>query len=102
MNKPFNDEGLDLLFREARTHSFFQDAPVSDDKLRELYDLMKWAPTSANTNPARIVFLRTAEAKQRLLPTLARGNVAKVLSAPVTAIIAYDLHFYYKLVKLFP
>src|SRR5690606_30106223 len=70
--------------------------------LRELYDLMKWAPTSMNASPARILFLRTPEAKQRLLPALASGNVDKTLAAPVTAIIGYDLHFYEKLPQLFP
>lgn len=97
-----NDEGLDLLFRRARTHNAWLNRPVSDDTLRQLYDLMKWGPTSANTNPARIVFIRTPEGKARLRPALAPGNVEKVMSAPVTAIIAYDLQFYGKLPKLFP
>ncbi len=94
--------GLDLLFREARTHSAWLDRPVSDDLLRQIYDLMKWGPTSANCAPARILFLRTPEAKQRLLPALAPGNVEKTLAAPVTAIIGYDGRFYEQLPKLFP
>jgi len=97
-----NDEGLDLLFREARTYPAWLDKPVSDDLLRRIYELMKWGPTSANGNPARIVFLRTARAKERLRPALSPGNVQKTMSAPVTAILAYDLCFYEKLPKLFP
>jgi 3-hydroxypropanoate dehydrogenase len=102
MNTVLNDEGLDLLFREARTHSAWLNRPVADETLRQLYDLMKWAPTSANCNPARVVFLRTKESKERLLPALAPGNVDKVVSAPVTAIVAYDLNFYQSLPRLFP
>jgi 3-hydroxypropanoate dehydrogenase len=97
-----NDEGLDLLFREARTYAAWLDKPVSDDLLRRVYELMKWGPTSANGNPARIVFLRTARAKERLRPALSPGNVLKTMTAPVTAIVAYDLCFYEKLPKLFP
>jgi 3-hydroxypropanoate dehydrogenase len=102
MNQVLGDEALDQLFRQARTHTAWLDEPVTDDTLRQLYELMKWAPTSANTNPARIVFVRSPEGKQRLLPALAPGNVQKVMTAPVTAIIAYDLKFYEKLPKLFP
>jgi 3-hydroxypropanoate dehydrogenase len=97
-----DDAALDQLFRTARTHNAWLDKPVSDDTLRELYDLMKWAPTSANTNPARFVFLRTQRAKERLVPALAPANVEKVMTAPVTVIIAYDLLFFEKLPKLFP
>jgi 3-hydroxypropanoate dehydrogenase len=102
MNHPLHDAALDQLFRNARTHNAWLDQPVTDDTLRALYDLMKWAPTSANTNPARFLFLRTKRAKERLLPALAPGNVDKVMTAPVTAIIAYDLLFYDKLPTLFP
>lgn len=102
INNKLSEEGLDLLFREARTHNAWLDQPVSDDTLRQLYDLMKWGPTSVNCCPARILFLRTPEAKQRLLPALAPGNVDKTMSAPVTAIIAYDGRFYEQLPKLFP
>jgi 3-hydroxypropanoate dehydrogenase len=97
-----NDHGLDLLFRQARTHSSWLDQPVTDDTLRALFDLMKWAPTSANTNPGRILFLRTPQAKERLRPALAAGNVDKTMAAPVTAILAYDLRFYDQMGKLFP
>jgi 3-hydroxypropanoate dehydrogenase len=97
-----DDAGLDLLFREARSFNAWLDKPVSDDTLRALYDVMKWGPTSANANPARLVFLRTKEAKQRLIPALAPGNVDKVVTAPVTVIVAYDLLFYDKMPKLFP
>ncbi|BAN48830.1 malonic semialdehyde reductase [Metapseudomonas resinovorans] len=102
MSKRLSEEGMDLLFREARTYSAWQEKPVSDYTLRGLYDLMKWGPTSANCCPARILFLRTPEAKRRLLPALAPGNVDKTMAAPVTAIIAYDLKFYEQLPKLFP
>ncbi|MDT4895644.1 MAG: 3-hydroxypropanoate dehydrogenase [Acidobacteriota bacterium] len=102
MNNVLGGEALDQLFLKARTHNAWLDKPVTDDTLRQLYDLMKWAPTSANSNPARIIFVRTPEAKARLLPALAPGNVEKVMTAPVTAIIAYDLTFYEKLPKLFP
>src|SRR5690606_26335234 len=102
MGNRLNDEGMNLLFREARTHSHWLDKPVNDEMLRELYDLMKWAPTSMTSSRARILFLRTPEANQRRLPALASGNVDKTMSAPVTAIIGYDLHFYEKLQNLVP
>src|SRR6185295_11258142 len=79
-----------------------QPRPVTDDTLRDLYDLLKWAPTSANASPARFAFLRTKEAKERLRPALAPLNVEKTMTAPVTAIVAYDLKFYDQLPKLFP
>jgi 3-hydroxypropanoate dehydrogenase len=101
MKKALGDDALNEIFREARTHSAWLDKPVSDEILRQLYDLMKWGPTSANGSPGRIVFLRTPEAKERLRPALAPGNVEKTMTAPVTAIIAYDLLFFEKLPKLF-
>jgi 3-hydroxypropanoate dehydrogenase len=97
-----NDEALDIIFRTARTHIVWLDKPVSDDILRQIYDLMKWGPTSANTSPVRIVFVRTPEGKQRLRPALSPNNVDKTLQAPLTAILAYDLKFYEQLPKLFP
>lgn len=97
-----SEEGLDLLFRDARTHNAWLNKPVSDDILRQLYDFLKWGPTSANSSPARILFLRTPEAKRRLLPALAPGNLDKTMAAPVTAIIGYDGKFYEQLPKLFP
>lgn len=96
------DDALDALFRDARTHNAWRDEPVSDDTLQELYGLMRMAPTSANTSPARFVFLRTKEAKERLAPALSSGNLEKTMAAPVTAIIAYDPKFYEKLPQLFP
>ena len=96
------DEALDILFRKARTHNVWLDKPVADDLLRQIYDLMKWGPTSANCTPARILFLRTPEAKKRLLPALSPNNVDKTMAAPVTAIIGYDTKFYEHLPRLFP
>jgi 3-hydroxypropanoate dehydrogenase len=93
---------LDTLFYNARTHNQWLDQPVSEETLRKLYDALRWAPTAANSNPARFVFLRTREAKERLRPALAPGNVEKTMTAPVTVIIAYDLLFYEKMPKLFP
>jgi 3-hydroxypropanoate dehydrogenase len=99
---PLGDAALDQLFRSARTHYFWLPKAVDDETLRRLYELMKWGPTSVNGCPARILFLRTPEAKQRLVPALAPSNVDKVLSAPVTAIIGFDYRFYDKLPKLAP
>jgi 3-hydroxypropanoate dehydrogenase len=96
------DAALDQLFRAARTQNAWHDKPVAEATLRQLYDLMKWGPTSANSGPARFVFVRSKEAKARLLPTLAPGNIDKTMSAPVTVIVAYDLLFHQKLPKLFP
>ncbi len=93
---------MDLLFREARTHREWLEETVSDDTLRELYELMKWGPTSGNSCPARILFLRTAEAKQRLAPALAKGNLEKTMKAPVTAIVAFDEKFYERMAELSP
>jgi len=102
MHQPLSDEALDQIFRQARTHNGWLDKPVSDDTLRQLYELMKWGPTSANSSPARFLFLRSPEAKQKLLPALVPGNVQKTIKAPVTAIVGYDVRFYDKLAKLFP
>ena len=93
---------LDRLFREARTQNKWQDRPVSDAKLQEIYDILKWGPTSANSSPARFVFVRTREGKEKLRPALSQGNTDKTMSAPVTAIVAYDPRFYEHLPKLFP
>lgn len=97
-----SDAGMDLMFRDARTHSAWRDQEVSDVLLEAVYDLAKMGPTSANCSPMRVVYLRSAEAKARLKPALAEGNVAKTMAAPATAIIAYDLEFYEQLPKLFP
>jgi len=93
---------LDTLFYKARTHSKWLDKPVSDHTLRQVYELLRWPPTSANSNPARFVFIRTKEGKERLRPALAPGNVEKTMTAPVTVIVAYDLLFFEKMPKLFP
>ena len=102
MGQKIDDAALNTLFREARTYSKWQSRPVSDQTLHELYDLLKWGPTSANGSPARFVFLRSKEAKERLRPALAPMNVEKTMTAPVTVIVAYDLRFYTQLPKLFP
>jgi 3-hydroxypropanoate dehydrogenase len=102
MSGKLGDEALDVIFREARTHNAWQDKPVSDALLKELYELMKWGPTSANMSPARIVFVTSKEAKEKLAPALMEGNRAKTLQAPVTAIIGYDVKFYERLPELFP
>ena len=94
--------GLDLLFREARTHNKWHEDAVSDETLHELYDLLKQGPTSANCSPARFLFLRTKEAKERLAPALSSGNLVKTMAAPVTVIVAYDPKFYERLPFLFP
>ncbi len=102
MGKTLDDAGLDLLFRNARTQNGWLPTPVSDDQLRAIYQIMKVGPTSANCCPARITFLRTPEAKARLIPALSPGNVDKTKAAPVTAIIGYDTRFFELLPKLFP
>jgi 3-hydroxypropanoate dehydrogenase len=102
MNQPLDNQALDQIFRTARTYSAWLDKPVTDDMLRQLYDLMKWGPTSANASPARFALIRSKEAKERLRPTLSPGNVDKTMAAPVTVIVAYDLLFFEKLPKLFP
>jgi 3-hydroxypropanoate dehydrogenase len=102
MGKPIDDRALDALFREARTHTKWQARPVTDETLRELYEILKWAPTSANAAPARFAFLRSKEAKERLRPALAPLNVEKTMTSPVTVIVAYDVKFYEQLGKLFP
>lgn len=93
---------LDQLFRSARTHNGWLDRPVPDSLLAELHDLMKWGPTSANCWPLRTVFVKSAEAKARLVPLLMEGNRAKTEAAPVTAILGMDLAFYEELPRLFP
>ena len=102
MGQPLDDIGLDTVFRQARTYSKWLPRPVPDEVIRDLYDVLKWGPTSANASPARFAFLRSKEAKERLRPALAPLNVAKTLAAPITVIVAYDLRFYEHLPKLFP
>jgi 3-hydroxypropanoate dehydrogenase len=102
MAEPVDDRSLDVLFRNARTYAKWLSRPVSDDTLRALYEILKWAPTSANASPSRFAFLRSREAKERLRPALAPLNVEKTMTAPVTVIVAYDVKFYDQLPKLFP
>ena len=97
-----DDTALDRIFRRARTQHGWLDTPVTDAQLRAIYELMRLGPTSFNCCPARILFLRTPEAKARLLPALSPGNVDKTKAAPVTAVIGYDTHFYELLPGLFP
>ena len=102
MDRRLDDDALDIIFRNARTHNDWQDTPVTDADLRAIFDLAKMGPTTANSCPARFVFLRAGEAKKRLKPHLSAGNADKTMRAPVTAIIAHDLAFYEHLDKLFP
>ncbi len=102
MSGPLSDAALDQIFRTARTHSRWTDEPVSDTTLRALADLVKLGPTSANCSPARLVFVRSAEGKARLVPLMAEGNRAKVNAAPATVIVGSDQEFYEQLPRLFP
>lgn len=98
----FSTENLGTLFTNARTHNEWQDKPVSDAQLHQIYDLMKWGPTSANCSPARIVFVRSDAEKAKLVACVSPGNAEKTRLAPVTAIIGMDMAFYDKLPQLFP
>ena len=102
MGDRVTEQCLDTILRTARTQNGWLPKPVSDDELRAIYRLMALGPTSANCGPARLVFLRTPEAKARLLPALTPGNVDKTKQAPVTVIIGYDTRFYELLPRLFP
>lgn len=97
-----NQQALNTLFLEARTHNGWSDKPVTDEQLRRIHELMKWGPTSANCSPARIVFVRSPEAKEKLLACMNAGNIEKTRTAPVTAIIGMDMEFYELLPRLFP
>ena len=99
---PVHQHALDRLFRDARTHNEWTDRPVPQDLLRQAVELAKMGPTSANVSPMRIVLVTSPEAKARLKSALAEGNVEKTMSAPITAIVGYDLKFYDQLPKLFP
>ena len=100
--KSISKEALDQIFNDARTHNEWLNQAVTDETLHRLYELFKWAPTSANGSPARVVFVKTSEARAKLLSTVAPGNIDKTKTAPITAIIAHDMEFYEKLPKLFP
>ncbi|MDR2422052.1 MAG: malonic semialdehyde reductase [Deltaproteobacteria bacterium] len=94
MKTPLDLAALELLFSSARTYNHFEDKPVDDATIQKLYELFKWGPTAVNCLPGRFVFVRSPEAKKRLIPCLLPGNVAKVEKAPVTVIVAYDSLFY--------
>jgi 3-hydroxypropanoate dehydrogenase len=98
----FPDQILDQLFRQARSHNGWQPREVTDAQLQQIYDLMKMGPTALNSCPARIVFIKSDEAKQRLKTCLNEGNITKSMTAPVVALIGMDLEFYTKLTKLWP
>ena len=102
MSEILNDAGLDLLFREARTHNGWTDTEVSDVLLQAVFDLAKMGPTSANCSPLRVVYVKSKAAKEKLRPALIEGNVEKTMAAPVTAILGHDLEFHEHLPKLFP
>jgi 3-hydroxypropanoate dehydrogenase len=102
MRPALDETTLATLFSEARTHSAWSGEPISDEQLAKLYELTRLGPTSANCSPARFVFVRSAEGKEKLKPTLSSGNLEKTMSAPVTVIVAYDREFYEALPKLFP
>jgi 3-hydroxypropanoate dehydrogenase len=97
-----DEHAFDQVFRSARTFNKFSDEPVSDQTLRELYDLLKWGPTSMNCQPARFVFVRSPQARERLRPALSAGNLAKTMAAPVVVIVASDMRFYDHLPEQFP
>jgi 3-hydroxypropanoate dehydrogenase len=100
-NTKVSGEALDVLLRKARSYNDFTSEPVSDEQLRALYEIMKWGPTTANSQPQRIVFLRSAEARERLMPALSSGNRKKNYGGAVIAILAYDSRFFEHLPKLF-
>jgi len=102
MKEVLSSEDLDLIFRKARTHNVWLDKPVDDALLKQVYELARMGPTSANMCPMRIIFVKSKEAKERLKPALDKGNVDKTMKAPATAIIGMDVHFYEKLPQLFP
>ncbi|MCK6451905.1 MAG: malonic semialdehyde reductase [Alphaproteobacteria bacterium] len=97
-----DDKALDALFRGARTHHGWLDKKVPDELLRRVYDLAKWPPTSANCSPARFVFVRSKEAKEKLKPALGAANADKTMAAPATVIVGYDLEFHENLPRLYP
>jgi len=102
MTHSIEQTALDQLFLKARTFNKFTAEPVGDELLRQLYELYKWGPTSMNTQPGRVVFVRSEEAKQKLRPTLMPSNVDKTMAAPVVAIVGYDTAFYEHMPTQFP
>ena len=102
MSERLDDLALDRLFRTARTRNAWTDRPVTEQQVRELYDLLKFGPTSSNCCPARFVWIRSADGKQKLAALASPGNAPKILAAPVTVIVGYDLDFAEQMPKLFP
>jgi len=102
MSAPLPQETLNQLFLEARTHNLWLDKEVSDDLLNQVWDLARWGPTSMNCCPARITFIKSPDAKEKLKDCLSEGNIAKTMAAPVTAIIATDMQFFTNMPRLFP
>ncbi|OKX86551.1 malonic semialdehyde reductase [Corynebacterium glutamicum] len=97
-----DEDAQNLLFREARTANAFTDEPVTDEQIEAIFDLVKWAPTAMNSQPLRVVIVRSEEAKARLVPLMAEGNQAKVAAAPAVALLAADIDFHEEMPKLFP
>ncbi len=102
MTDSISQSALDQIFSNARTHNFWLDKPVSDSILHAIYEQCKWAPTSANSSPARFIYVKSDSAKQKLKPAIAEGNLEKTMGAPVTVIVASDFAFYDQLPQLFP
>ncbi|MGE0716016.1 MAG: malonic semialdehyde reductase [Alphaproteobacteria bacterium] len=102
MTRTLDDAALDTIFRSARTHNAWRPEPVDDALLRRVWDLARMGPTSANSSPMRVVFVKSAEAKAKLSPALSEGNRAKTMAAPVTAVVAHDTRFFELLPQLFP
>jgi 3-hydroxypropanoate dehydrogenase len=102
MAMPLNKEALDVIFNQARTYSAFLPRPVEDNLLKQIYATASLGPTSANTSPMRVLFLKSQQARERLKPALQGGNVDKTMIAPVTAIVAHDMKFYDFIPKLWP
>src|SRR6266571_1342738 len=97
-----DERTLDLLLLKARTHNDFQDQPVPEELLRRAHDIMKWGPTSANSQPARLLYLRSRESREKLRPALGATNLEKTMKAPLVAIVAYDTRFWEHLPRIFP
>ncbi|MBP6299038.1 MAG: malonic semialdehyde reductase [Arenimonas sp.] len=102
MTDSISQSALDQIFSNARTHNFWLDKPVSDAMLHAIYEQCKWAPTSANSSPARFIYVKSDAAKQKLMPAISEGNLEKTMGAPVTVIVASDFTFYDQLPVLFP
>jgi len=102
MSTPLDQAAIDQLFLTARTHNAWQDKDVPDSLLEKVWDTARWGPTSMNCCPARITFIKSGDAKEKLKPCLSEGNVKKTMAAPVTAIIATDMKFYTNMARLFP